>query len=473
MASLLKASTMTSFHKLRQASLVSAMLVSFAGCSKEVPTESAPTNVGSSAPQPWNGGAEPSEPASARLTPPDADSSIANEPPPSAESSSLTESKPPQPASEPNASESTFKIPPIVTAPQPTAAAPSPELDFTQLALAPNAGPKEIVDHLLEIDNSIKNLLMTQQARRISKDEALRQSAVLSGMKLRAAEELGRVADTPVFKDLAVLAKMEALSHSAGMGDEKAANELRSLAGNPGNFVSPVAAHQAAVVMLGLELSDLSGGIRDATAVLHQLDVVLDDPAKLKRPDFFASAQVVRILDQHNLVDASRSAKNKIATAFSTNADPQIGMMLWQMQLGDTPELNLLNQALEDRDIAPSEFQKRLDAVMAIAPNQWTLAQLMQQLTKIEYSGQIEKAGIMASAIEQNASFITIPNWERVLNRSFKVLKSGSAPWEKRFLWKDWIFNKPVSRFHREFSRKSCSCRFLGLLVPTVSSRVP
>ncbi len=238
MASLLKASTMTSFHKLRQASLVSAMLVSFSGCSKEVPTESAPTNVGSSAPQPWNGGAEPSEPASTRLTPPVADSSIANAPPPSAESSSVTESKPPQPASEPNASESTFKIPPIVTAPQPTAAAPSPELDFTQLALAPKAGPKEIVDHLLEIDNSIKKPADDSAS---SSHLERRSIAAIGCFEWHEIEGGGRAWPSSRhsgFQDLAVLAKMEALSHSAGMGDEKAANELRSLAGNPGNFVS-------------------------------------------------------------------------------------------------------------------------------------------------------------------------------------------------------------------------------------------
>ncbi len=58
---------------------------------------------------------------------------------------------------------------------------------------------------------------------------------------------------------------------------------------------------------------------------------------------------------------------------------------------------------------------------MAIAPNQWTLAQLMQQLTKIEYSGQIDKAGIMASAIEQNASLITIPE----LGKSIEQVVQG------------------------------------------------
>jgi thiol-disulfide isomerase/thioredoxin len=416
-----------------RASLAAMMLVSFLGCTKSGSDPEAATKQAASQPIPWNerqtgGSSNPSDEMSQVhfpspvLTGEGSGVRAIDDGTQDATPKSGTASNNPSETS-PSPNTSNFKVPPIAYATGKENSTAAPEIDFTGVALPGNAGPEEIINHLVELDKSLKNLLLTQQAKRISRDEAIRQASVLSQMKYAAAEKLAQVAETPLHKDLSVLAKIEALSQSAGMGEEKAARELRSLAGDPSNFTSKRAAHQAAIAMLGLELSDLVGGLKDATPVLNQLEVVLSDPTELKRPDFFAVAQVVRILDQHNIGDAAQSAKKRIAAAFEQNLDPQIGAMLWQLQITDSPEFNAFNEAVDSENAPVAPFESIVEGLWKLAPSQWTLGYFLQRMTQVEYSGQVDKAQILAAYVEQNAALLAIPELAGEATKALASLK--------------------------------------------------
>ncbi len=264
---------------------------------------------------------------------------------------------------------------------------------------------------------------MLASANQISRDEAMRQAKIIGDLKLQAAEHLESVATLPLHQELALLAKMEGLSHQASLGEEKAAKQLRQLASTSSNFKSELVAHQAAIVMLGLELSDLAAGLTDAKPVLNQLEIVLADPSKLKLPDFHASAQTIQVLDQHNLAEASQIAKQKIVAAFGNHPDPQIALKTWYLQVGNSPEFSNLNLAMTDSSISPNEFNSALRVMLEIAPNQWTLSHLMQKLTSVEYSGQTDKAGLIATAIQENFGWLST---EKIKGDAQALLESYS-----------------------------------------------
>jgi thiol-disulfide isomerase/thioredoxin len=317
---------------------------------------------------------------------------------------------PPEP-SEPAATDRQPAKSPLPPSPANTIATSGPlaAQDFTNLQLPANADAKTTLEFLGSIDKTLQKLLVTASAGRITKDQAMQQAAKLGDLKLDAADHLAQVATAPMHHELAALAKMEALSHHASLGDGKAANELRSLASNADNFQSELVSHQAAIVLLGLELSDLAAGIKEAQPVLKQLDIVLAKPSNLKLPDFHASAQVVQVLDQHNMTDAAALAKSKVVAAFANHPDPQIGIKTWFLQVGNSQEYAAFKNGLNASDVSLPDFQASISGLLKAGAPQWTLSLLMQNLIEVEYSGQLDKAGVMASTIQDNLASIAIP----------------------------------------------------------------
>ncbi|MDZ4852940.1 MAG: TlpA disulfide reductase family protein [Pirellulaceae bacterium] len=287
---------------------------------------------------------------------------------------------------------------------------PSVETPFPALILSPDADAKQIIGFLASIDKAMQELLQNAAASRMTQEDAEKLARVLSDRKFEAAERLDIVSDIRLHKELSLLAKLEALSHAAGLGDPKSAAQLRELASQSSNIESKLVAHQASIVLLGFELSDLAAGLTDAVPVLNQLDVVLSDPPTLKLPDFHVCAQTLKVLQQHGLDEAYEKAKEKTVAAFSVHADPQLAMRLWYLEVGSTPEFTALNSAMNDSTISISDFQAALKAVEDLSETQWTIGYLMQNLTNIEFSGQLEKVGVISELIEKRLDWIKTPD---------------------------------------------------------------
>lgn len=290
-----------------------------------------------------------------------------------------------------------------------TSSVPEGQLDFTQLSLAEDADVKTIIEFLASLDKAMQNLLRASGSPKLTQTEAARQARILSDYKLQAAERLDAKAGTRFHKELAFLAKLQAFSHAAGLGDEKSAAVLRQLASQTNSIESKPVAHQAAIVMLGFGLSDLAAGLSDAKPVLSKLDEVLEDTKSLALPDFQVCAQTLRVLQQHGLEEAFEEAKNKTIAAFSGSSDPQLAMRVWYLQVGTTPEFTKLSEAINNPEVPLAEFQKLLTTAETASPTQWTLAFLMQNFTNLEFSGQLEKAGLISSVIQNRLDLITTP----------------------------------------------------------------
>ncbi len=317
-------------------------------------------------------------------------------------SSAMSTSEPDKPAAD---NRSTFKTPATSSASSSTA--PSDQLDFTRLTLpAEGVDAKAIIDFLASIDKTMQDLLRTAGSPRLTQVEAARQARVLSELKLEAANRLEAASGTRLHKEMAMLARMEALSHAAGLGDTKSAATLRQIAANTSAFESKLVAHRAAIVLLGFELSDLAAGLTDAQPVLNQLDVILDEPKSLELPDFHVCAQTLKVLQQHGLDEAYQKAKQKTVAAFTDHPEPQLAMRLWYLEVGSTPEFTALNEAMNNQTVPIAEFQNALTAVESMSATQWTLGYLMQNFTNLEFSGQLEKVGLISAVIQNRLDWI-------------------------------------------------------------------
>jgi len=283
-------------------------------------------------------------------------------------------------------------------------------LDYTALSVPkPGSDAKEWLTHLSKIDKSMRELMRVVGSPDLPEEEALRQARMLSDMKLAAAESLGTAAKDPKDVDLAVVAKLEALAHAAGLGDSSAGSKLRLLATQKKEIQSPMLAHQANIILLGFTLSDLAAGLTDSTAVLAQLDSVLNTTETLKQPSLRVSLQTMTILEQQSQETAFATAKSKIIDAFRDNPDPSMAMQAWSLDVNDSKEMMALNESLGNADVPASVVQAALDAMVKRSPTQWTIAWLLSNVSNIEYSGKIDHASAIISTIEENLSLLTAP----------------------------------------------------------------
>lgn len=281
------------------------------------------------------------------------------------------------------------------------------KLTFTNLKPPSTPNANGWIEHLASIDKRLRELMQAANRGQLTREEATEQALTLSQMKLAAAESLDKASEKPVEKELATLARMEGLSHAAGLGDDRAAAQLRLLALQNTKLESPAVAHRAANVLLGFSLSDLAGGLSSSQDVINQLDAMLKDKASLTQPDFLVCAQTLTVLQQHNAEEAYNVAKQKIIDAFGDSTVPQIGMQTWYLQMSDSATFAAVNEAVSSPEQSAQVLQRALTLHLASAPpSQWFVVWLMQNTTGIEYSGQVDKAGVMIAAIDESKDWV-------------------------------------------------------------------
>jgi len=283
-------------------------------------------------------------------------------------------------------------------------------LDYTALT-TPKEGSeaKDWIAYLSMIDKSMRELMRAVGSPDLSQEEALRQARQLSDMKLAASEGLAAVATAPKEAELAIVAKLEALAHAAGLGDAAAGSKLRVLATQKKEIQNPTLAHQANVVLLGFSLSDLMAGLSDSTAVVAQLEQMLNTTEPLQQPDMRISLQTLKVLDQQSQAAAFVTAKEKIIAAFRDNADPSMAMQAWSLDVNDSEEMKFLNESLGNPEIPGERVKSTLDAMVKRSPTQWTIAWLLSNVSNIEYTGNLEHASAVMATIEENFSLLKAP----------------------------------------------------------------
>lgn len=283
-------------------------------------------------------------------------------------------------------------------------------LDYTALT-TPKEGSeaKDWIAYLSMIDKSMRELMRAVGSPDLSQEEALRQARQLSDMKLAASEGLAAVATAPKEAELAIVAKLEALAHAAGLGDAAAGSKLRVLATQKKEIQNPTLAHQANVVLLGFSLSDLMAGLSDSIAVVAQLEQMLNTTEPLQQPDMRISLQTLKVLDQQSQAAAFVTAKEKIIAAFRDNADPSMAMQAWSLDVNDSEEMKFLNESLGNPEIPGERVKSTLDAMVKRSPTQWTIAWLLSNVSNIEYTGNLEHASAVMATIEENFSLLKAP----------------------------------------------------------------
>ncbi len=287
-------------------------------------------------------------------------------------------------------------------------------VDFTQVAfpdanIAARMMPSDWVKFLATIDQALKSLLLRQQAGELSGDEFFAQARRLSEAKLQASESLVVTASDRMEQELGLLGKLEALSQLTGIGDRARADELRQFANDNANFQSPEVARQAALVLLGFSLNDLSNGERDTESIVAKVDTVLADPSKLRMPEFKMMTQVIKVLQHFELADAAMQVQQKTMTAFQDHPDPTIAYAIWQMAVDQSPAFLGLQTVFSQAQPSGSQSAAAIDEFLTAFPSDWSVVALAREINNLEYDNHQDTASVLASKLADSLPKITRP----------------------------------------------------------------
>ena len=296
------------------------------------------------------------------------------------------------------------------------------------------------MSYLGTADIAFKELILGMQARQVTQDIVLERGAALGKMKLEAAEKLAEVAGNPTEKDVAVFAKIEALSQLAGFGDPDAARTLEGFAKEIATIENPKTAHQAQLVLFSFRVSEYdSGQMKTAAPLLEEMDRLLAKKELLAIPDFRMMGQTLGVLQKQGDKEAFDAARLKIADAFEENADSRLVMEAWRLKVSGSPQETALQGSLrkliEDPDSkdALGELKAATDDMIKTFPIATTLLVLASYAMEIEVTGALDASKLLIEAAKANSELVKSPEFKQDLDRMI-------ADATKRFD----LFGKPI-----------------------------
>lgn len=277
---------------------------------------------------------------------------------------------------------------------------------FATLEPNPTTVPSEIVDHLVEIDTAIEELVRLGINNFVDElmyvDGGLRLGRMkhAAGGRLAASEEA-----TDKERRAGLVAQLVALSHMSGLRDVQAAKELERFARQLSQADDPDLAHQSRVVLLGFEVQALQNGVKsNPNDLLTQIEGLFTLPEQRKFPEFMALQNAAQVLEQMGFSDAAGRVKSIIATEFIDSPDPQLRGEAWGLAtLGSQAVENLMNsmKPLGTAELDPQAVRATAQMLVEEFPNATTLEQLAEMLTSVEYSGEIATSQNIASVIRK------------------------------------------------------------------------
>ena len=262
--------------------------------------------------------------------------------------------------------------------------------EYMRLRLSDLKDSVSLVKFLKSSTLAVRELVADANRRLVTKELLLDRGMALSRMKLKAAEQLAKVAATADEKTAASLGKLEALSQMANFGEVTASDELRTAVEEEISNVDPRVSQQAKSISLSLLVADFDIGTAKSPELIKQAEMILASEAELTNSNLNAVAQAIDVLERHTEPDAALQLAKKAEESFRDHAEPQLALSAWELHASRTQEMTAIQNLLkpdspESKD--PASVSKIINAMMTKIPSPWTSFFFVQAAIQIEYSG--------------------------------------------------------------------------------------
>lgn len=295
-------------------------------------------------------------------------------------------------------------------APMPPAFGASAEGDtrsFMTLKPTTSKEPRELMQFLAKADQAYKELLMAAQSLQVNQSTMAERLQSIFAMKLSAAKTLAEVATAQEEKEVAVYAKIEALSHLAGIGDTNAAKELEEYAQEISKIENPKMAHQAKLVLLSFRVGEYDSGVlKSPDEILKEIEAFLADKSLLTQTDFRMMIQILNAFQKQGHTDAISVAKEKIGNAFVEHPNTRLAMDAWMLRADGSKVIDALRASVEQIAKNPSDaslaegFKKVIADLQTAYPEPTTLLMLANYVINLESIGALASAQTITESLK-------------------------------------------------------------------------
>ncbi|MFO0921854.1 MAG: TlpA disulfide reductase family protein, partial [Pirellulales bacterium] len=250
-------------------------------------------------------------------------------------------------------------------------------------------------------------LLMAAQSLQVNQSTMAEKLQSIFAMKLSAAKTLAEVATAQDEKEVAVYAKIEALSHLAGIGDTNAAKELEEYATEISKIENPKMAHQAKLVLLSFRVGEYDSGVlKSPDEILKEIEAFLADKTLLTQTDFRMMIQILNAFQKQGHTDAINVAKEKIGNAFVEHQNTRLAMDAWMLRADGSKVIDALRESVEQIAKNPSDaslaegFKKVIADLQTAYPEPTTLLMLANYVINLESIGALASAQTITESLK-------------------------------------------------------------------------
>jgi thiol-disulfide isomerase/thioredoxin len=297
---------------------------------------------------------------------------------------------------------------------------------YMKLEMTSSQDPKEVLRFLGSVDRALQELQADATRGLVNSDLILDRGMAVARLKLTASERLAKVSASSEESSLALIGKLEALGQMAQFKDVPSADELRIVAKQLASHEDPKVASQARRMQLMTAVTDFQNQAATADTLVELATELL---TKLEKPDasvFTSVAQAARALDtaasksqsdESGTPDAEEpnaaacdTIVNLLEAKYREVANPQLGMMAWQMKMQRLPDFETFLKVLDTRMAAtadPEEVSAAASLLMEKVPSPWTAMALSQCATQFEYMGNIPLAKKLLDVASTQVASIT------------------------------------------------------------------
>ncbi len=276
-----------------------------------------------------------------------------------------------------------------------------------KLTMTSSQDPKELLRFLGSIDKALQELQADASRGLVNNDLIIDRGMAVARLKLTASERLEKVSATPDDTVRASIGKLEALGQMAQFKDVSSADELRIVAKQMAKNQDPRVAKQAQRMQLLTAVTDFQNQAATADDIVELAASLLDKVDSADASVFSSVAQAARALDAaaaNPEADADATNPNTAAcdqivdmleAKYRDIANPQLGMMAWQMKMQRLPDFESYLKVLDTRlasSADPAEVGASAKQLMEKIPSPWTAIALAECATQFEYLGNIPLA---------------------------------------------------------------------------------
>ena len=275
--------------------------------------------------------------------------------------------------------------------------------EYMQLTLPEKRDSASLLQFLEKNSRSLREMIADGRRKLITTDMILERGMALGRMKIEAAEQLSKLAQTDDEKLAATMGKMEALAQMTGFGDIPSSDDLRSFVSLEMSNTDPRISQQAKSISLGILTNDFESGTAKSEDISGLIEKILAKPSELIPSNLLAITQALERLDGKSESELALQLAKQTEEAFRNFPETQVALSAWEQHAGRLEEMKVLGSLMDPKSDSirdAAAVKVAIDSLMTKIPSPLTAFVLVQIAIQMEYSGSNEIAKAMIDLAE-------------------------------------------------------------------------